>query len=73
LSSPSSPRDLLLGTVSSLIGQYIIAVIMQKYRKQSLILFLVVFIFVLAGLCLVTRGIMTFVADVQVMRAEFPQ
>jgi hypothetical protein len=69
----SSLRYLLLGTFSAIIGQYILAVIMQKYRKESLILFLIIFTFVLGGLGLGTRGIMAFVADVQVMRAEFPQ
>ena len=67
----SLPRYLLLGTLSSIIGQYILAIILLRYRKQSLIVFCITLMLIVSELGLGIRSIMTFVQDVQVLLGTF--
>jgi hypothetical protein len=56
----------MLGVVSSFIGQYGIAYVLNKYKKQSVIIFLIAFILIVSDIGLGIDGIMGIVSDAQV-------
>ncbi len=58
----------MLGVISSFIGQYGIAYVLDKYKKQSVIIFLIAFILCISDVGLGVDGILATISDVQVER-----
>jgi hypothetical protein len=56
----------MLGIVSSFIGQYGIAYLLDRYKKQSLILFLIALILFISDIGLGVDGIIAVVSDAEV-------
>ncbi len=59
----------MLGVISSFIGQYGVAYILDKYKRQSVIIFMIAFILLISDIGLGVDGILSTISDVQVASA----
>lgn len=62
-------RYLMLGIVSSFIGQHGIAYVLEKYKKQSVIIFLIALILLISDVGLGVDGTISIIADAEVSSA----